>query len=204
MSRLCKLEKKYGGHVKGITPKVFSSHDKNRKRYPHEGGDRMNNDRYASLYEAYFDKYINEKIIIAEVGILTGIGLAVWSDFFSQAKVYGFDIDLSNFDENLENLKSLGAFKKALPIVNEMDQFVCNKSYLKTIFNENKIDIVIDDGCHQRASAIKTFNSFEPFLSKDYLYVIEDQDFTKKLIFQDRADLMVWSYKENITFISPK
>jgi hypothetical protein len=87
-------------------------------------------------------------IRILEVGILKGTGLAVWSEYFNNKEIYGFDYDLGNFEDNKSYLIELGAFKDGLPITMFYDQFADNSETLKKTFGDNKLDVVVDDAFH--------------------------------------------------------
>ena len=72
----------------------------------------------------------------------------------------------------------LGAFTAKMPTVNRFDQFESienNIKYLKKILANQRVDVVIDDGCHIKKTAVNTFESFRPYLSDNFTYVIEDQ-----------------------------
>ena len=60
------------------------------------------------------------------------------------------------------------------PNVFSFDQFIDNRDYIKKHVNNNKISIVIDDGCHQSSAIINTFKSFLPHLEEQFVYIIED------------------------------
>ena len=74
-------------------------------------GDRMNHHNYSEFYSKILQPFLDKEIYLIEVGILTGIGLAIWCDIFNKANIIGYDIDIGNYIKNKEHLKSLGAFK---------------------------------------------------------------------------------------------
>lgn len=129
---------------------------------------------YALIYSKYIKKYVNlNNIHIAEVGILTGIGISMWGDIFKNGIIYGFDIDLDHYFNNKNTLIKYGAFKNNNVLVYKFDQYKNNINYLKNI-NKNKFDIVIDDACHLLEPTINTFDSFLPNLKDNFVYFIED------------------------------
>ena len=182
---LIELEKKYGGLTTNVSRNEISSHS-DPVSLPDfmKGGDRMSSDINCHGYAYYYAHYIKSKFkgaspkIIVECGILTGIGLAIWADLFPNARIIGFDIDLSNYESNKDNLIKNGAFQNNTPEVYQFDQFKDNKKYLKEILAGNKIDFFIDDGFHTGESIISTFASISPFLSDQFLYIIEDNYLT--------------------------
>ncbi len=67
------------------------------------GGDRMSPLRhnYGRYYEHALRPFVGrEDVTLVELGILTGIGLAVWTDLFPHGRIIGLDIDLSHFAQN--------------------------------------------------------------------------------------------------------
>jgi hypothetical protein len=142
------------------------------------GGDRMNvflHD-YSNKYSEYLLplKFDKKPIKILEVGIYKGAGLALWSMYFNNKEIYGFDYDLGNFENNKINLIDLGAFKDGLPITKFYDQFADNSETLKRTFGNKKLDLVIDDAFHSDESIINTFDELQPYLAEKFVYFIED------------------------------
>lgn len=182
-------EFKYGGLVKNVPRNKVSIFDK-RTKYELNiggmiGGDRMSEvaNYYAPVYALYMKDYVKkEKIILAEVGILKGIGIAMWSDLFPHGKIIGLDIDLDHIINNLSNLKKRGAFTHKNMELYEFDQFVDNHEMLKGILKGDKISIFIDDGVHADEAIIKTMLSVKPHLADNFLYIIEDNKHVHKLI----------------------
>ena len=132
--QLIELEKKYGGYLTNVKRNIISPLEKNYYNV-HTGGDRMAGKPYhgyAELYSKFLLKYVNKKdVYLAEVGILTGIGLSIWCDIFDSSNIYGFDIDINIFKKNLNNLISLGAFKNNKTKVFSFYQFNDNNDYIK-------------------------------------------------------------------------
>jgi hypothetical protein len=159
---------------------------------------------YAKLYSKYFMKYLNKKSLnIAEIGILTGIGLAIWCDVFDSSNIYGFDIDTRIYNNNLNNLQLKGAFTKTKPNVFSLDQFNDNNDYIKECSNNKKFNIVIDDGCHLDEAIIKTFTSFIDNLETDFTYVIEDNVNVHKKLKKMYPNYNI-HYNNQLTIITPK
>jgi hypothetical protein len=115
-------------------------------------------------------------LTVAEFGILTGTGLAIWCDLFPGARVIGFDIDLSHFEENRATLLRRGAFRKNQPELHEYDQLIDNRERLGEVLGGQTLDVVIDDGLHSAESIVTTWRSVAPHLSRRFVYFIEDYD----------------------------
>lgn len=170
MKWLALTEALYGGLQGGVSSKT------------QRGGDRMSPyyHGYGRCYEEFLKPFISatarSQLTLVELGILNGSGLAIWCDLFPEARVLGFDIDLSNFQANRKNLQNLGAFKTNAPEVYLFDQLNPIKAgeVLRDTLGENRIDIAIDDGCHSKEAIEITFQQIRPFLAKKFVYFIED------------------------------
>jgi len=141
------------------------------------GGDRMTQHGYARHYAKHLSTFVanqTNSYTILECGILKGTGLAIWSALFPNATIIGLDIDLSHTKNNLDFLKSKGAFKNKKLELYEFDQFVDNKSYIQEILQGRKLDIVIDDGFHSDYTILNTIECLMPHLSDNFCYFIED------------------------------
>ena len=183
------VEKRYGGFIEKVPLNKISDHDERNfeeeKLLGMQGGDRMLFHGYGKWYSKYLNRYLDRdssELLIVEVGILTGTGLAIWSELFPKSKLFGFDIDLKNFKDNESNLRDLGAFKENNPTTIEFDQLNPNFSDIKDSFEEHPIDILIDDGLHNTESVVNTAKAFLPYMSKNSVYFIEDYKFSKKNI----------------------
>jgi|SaaInlV_150m_DNA_5_1039734.scaffolds.fasta_scaffold15792_2 hypothetical protein len=161
------------------------------------GGDRMapSCGNYSEIYSKYLSPFFNkEKGNFCEVGILKGIGLAIWCDTFKKDwKIYGLDIDLSNFNDNLNNLKQYGAFKKNLPLLHEYNQLDKNSKLFEKM--KVKFNVVIDDALHTNEAILNTFNHIEAFLDDEFIYFIEDNMYI--------YDILVEKYKNKYKIIKP-
>jgi hypothetical protein len=177
---LHEAEKRYGGHQTFVPRNKVSPVD---PREPEElkvggmfGGDRMCPDihNYAPFYERHLRAYIGRPIVIVEVGILRGQGLAMWSELFPDGTVIGLDIDLGHVESERPTLVSRGAFKVANVETAVFDQYLGTAADVERILGGRKADIVIDDGCHTRPAIINTFRCLRPFLADRFTYICED------------------------------
>ena len=132
--------------------------------------------RYAAKYSQYVAPYLTKRkpLVVVEIGILTGIGLAVWSDLFPGARVIGLDIDLSHIRDNFANLRQAGAFREREPELYRFDQFESNERLLADILKGDQIHIVADDADHSSDAILKTMESVVPHLNEEFVYFIED------------------------------
>jgi len=156
------------------------------------GGDRMGNGvgdhgehyhNYAPIYAEYLSKFVLDKTTptLVEVGILTGSGLAMWEQVFPESHIYGFDINTSSFENNVDHLKSLG-FKGSHVKVTTMDQMANNTALLRQTMRDDVPSIVVDDGCHTADCNVATFQTFLPVLPSRFLYFLEDTALSRAAI----------------------
>lgn len=194
---LIAAELRYGGKISNVPRKKVSPLD---PRTPEQlksggmiGGDRMLHHNYSGKYSFYLlEKYKNkQKITLIEIGVLTGIGLAIWCNLFRSSRIIGLDIDLSHFYNNIGNLFKLGAFSDNFPEIYEFDQYIDNKLFVEKLLKGNKIDVCIDDGCHSNKCIMTTFQSMLPNLSNNFTYFIEDNAEVHTLIREKYPELDV-------------
>ncbi len=130
---------------------------------------------YGRDYSRYLNTFsYDDRIVVAEFGVLMGTGLAIWCDLFPNARVLGFDIDTNHFESNRQYFLDQGAFSSNSPEVHKYDQFVENTEYLGEILKGDTIDVCIDDGCHFDEAILCTMRSVIPHLSDRFVYFIED------------------------------
>ena len=93
--------------------------------------------KYFDIYDQLFEKFINKKITIIEIGILNGGSLFMWRKYFGKkARIIGVDL----------NPKTKLLEKYGFEIFNG-DQ--SNKKFWEKLFKKiGKVDIIIDDGGH--------------------------------------------------------
>jgi hypothetical protein len=176
---LIRSEVAYGGLITGVARRKVSPLD---PRSPADlafggmtGGDRMLHHGYAKIYAHYLGPFLDaENLTLAEFGILTGTGLAIWCDLFPTARVLGLDIDPAYFNANRAALVRRGAFARNSPEVHEYDQLADGSDRL--VLAGKTLDIVIDDGLHSLEAIVRTWQSVRPYLSQRFVYFIEDYD----------------------------
>ena len=97
-------ELEYGGYVINIPRNIVSNKDPRTKEQilwgGMTGGDRMSklHQGYAKIYAKHLRPFIQREkpVVLVEVGILRGTGVAIWSELFPNGRILGLDIDLGN------------------------------------------------------------------------------------------------------------
>ena len=162
MNTLTKIINKYGGVV---TANNRGTGVKN------VGGDAARNG-YVNEYVRLFDEIRDNKINFLEIGIFQGRSLAMWSDYFSNGKIYGIDIDTTEFELVYPELLEMGAFEN--DNLHEVIQGDTTDSKVNSSNTESRFDVIIDDGDHTHLGQLATFKNFFPLLEPGGFYIIED------------------------------
>ena len=118
---------------------------------------------YFSAYDEIFKKYIGEKIVFVEIGILHGGSLEMWRNYFgSQARIIGIDINPEA--KKLEN--------RGFEIYIGSQS---SKDFWDNFFKEvGPVDIVLDDGGHQYKQQIITAHETIKNINDGGVLVTED------------------------------
>ncbi len=178
---LVERERHYGGVCRHVPRRTVSPHDPRAGDVIQNGGmiggDRMADHGYAADYAEFLMPFIKRpenRIVLAEVGILKGTGLALWADLFPRGRIIGLDIDLSHTRENIPHLRERGGFVNNEPELYEYDQFVDERARVRKILGRDRIHIYIDDGFHEEQTILQSFASIHRFLAKTFVCFIED------------------------------
>jgi SAM-dependent methyltransferase len=135
-----------------------------RRLFPNHGSSSKSDDVY-QLYERYFNKFRDKKIVMFEIGIYEGESTKVFSNYFRNGTIIGVDLALRTID--------FSGFPNV--IVRQGDQ--ADRGLLTNLANEfapEGIDIVIDDASHVGYLSLKTFEILFGRLKPGGLYVVED------------------------------
>jgi hypothetical protein len=166
---LIEAEKRYGGFVTGIPRNVYSPAE-DRTFTTLTGGDRMSPEHhnYAPVYAEFLAPFVArrmDRMVVVELGILNGSGLAMWSELFQNAHIIGLDLELAHV-------------KRAFPHnsfeLHEFDELVATPEIFANILCSRKIDIMVDDAFHTDEAILRMFQIAYPFMSDDSVYFMED------------------------------
>ena len=152
-SELCEIGKKYD------TDKSSQRNNVTNIRHCHP---------YTLFYEGLFKNKKDEPLKIAELGILDGASLLMWKEYFTNAKIYGFEYNndlINNFKQKFNNDRI------TLSNIN-----VTNKDSIVNAFSELNIlyDIIIEDTTHQFEDQIKVIENTYQYLKPGGILIIED------------------------------
>ena len=123
---------------------------------------------YLPLYQKLLVNKKETAKNVLEVGVQAGGSIKMWSEFFTNATVYGLDI--MNNDNHLEFIKN----KENIKLYTSTDAY--NKDFFTTTFlNKNiKYDLMLDDGPHTLESMIRFIKLYSQIMTDDGILIIED------------------------------
>lgn len=176
-------ERAYGGKQTGIRRRKVSPLDQRTRsqlaKGGMQGGDRYFDHGYAPAYAEAFARFDREdRLVIVELGILRGSGLAVLCDAFPHSRVIGLEVDLSHWREHGPQLRKLGAFRDNEPEIHEFDELAldADRRFVEILGDDQDrgFDIFIDDALHDDVSILNTFAWASPHIGRGGRYFIED------------------------------
>jgi hypothetical protein len=123
---------------------------------------------YLPLYQKLLISKKETAKNVLEVGILGGGSIKLWSDFFTNANVYGLDI--INADYIWEGIKNNDR------IILYTSTNAYNNDFFVTHFLDKNIkcDFMLDDGPHSLESMIQFIKLYSQIMTDDGILIIED------------------------------
>jgi len=170
--------------------------DKIKKPYPWHAH------TYGSYYSKLFDHCRDSIKLVFECGIGTnnpnlvssmdvngkpGASLRAWRDYFSNALIYGADIDKKILFEE-DRIKTFFIDQK-------------NKNDILKMWseiNKSNFDLIVDDGLHTFNAAIILFENSIQYLKYNGIYIIEDAQDSDLIEFKNYFDEKFSLYNYNI------
>jgi cephalosporin hydroxylase len=127
---------------------------------------------YLPLYQTLLERKKETAKNVLEVGIYHGGSIKLWSDFFTNATVYGLDIMNNTLVwEGIQNNDKI----KLYTSYDAYDEITFKLNFLcKGI----KFDFLLDDGPHSLESMLKFIKLYSQIMTDDGILIIEDvQDY---------------------------
>lgn len=131
---------------------------------------------YTKIYYEIFKNMKQDSFNLLEIGIgivnehhmkhmakfnyKIGGSLYMWKDFFTNANIYGLDINPDAMINNVDRIKTYCG--------SQIDENVFNN------FNNIKFNIIIDDGSHIPEHQLESFKISQQYLSQNFIYIVED------------------------------
>jgi len=132
---------------------------------------RTDKNTYHSYLPLYQKLLISKKETaknVLEIGVYMGGSIKLWSDFFTNAVVYGLDImNINDVWEGIKNKDNIVLHTS----INAYD----NDFFNTRILNKNiKCDFMLDDGPHTLESMIQFIKLYSQIMTDDGILIIED------------------------------
>jgi cephalosporin hydroxylase len=105
---------------------------------------------------------------VLEIGIYYGGSIKLWSDFFTNATVYGLDImHINNVWEGIKNKENI--------ILHTSSDAYNETFFIDNFLNKNiKCDFMLDDGPHSLESMKQFIRLYSQIMTDDGILIIED------------------------------
>lgn len=120
---------------------------------------------YLDTYERVLSQFRDLPITLLEIGVAGGGSMSLWLEYFPNAQIIGLDIHL------FKKVQMDFAERPRLRLI-ECDQL--NKEKLNELFEDESIDVIIDDGSHVPEHQALTHNFLWPKLKSGGVYFVED------------------------------
>lgn len=130
--------------------------------------DKNTTHSYLPLYQKLLISKKETARNVLEVGIFLGGSIKLWSEFFTNATVYGLDI--INSDEVWEGIKN----NEKIILHTSTDAYN-NDFFTNNFLHKNiKFDFMLDDGPHTLESMKQFINLYSQIMTDDGILIIED------------------------------
>ena len=138
--------------------------------------DKNTTHSYIPLYQKLLEGKKETAKNVLEVGIYNGGSIKLWSEFFTNATIYGLDImcieDIwsETMKENIDN--------KNIKLYTSYDAYDENTFKLNFLCKGIKFDFMLDDGPHTLESMEMFIKLYSQIMTDDGILIIEDvQDY---------------------------
>lgn len=143
---------------------------------------------YTLVYEELFSLIKSEPLVFLEIGLCIGgpefgdeflervpadvPSIRMWSEYFKNAHIYGFDInDFSFFEAAVENFKFI---RGDLSLKQDIESLIKTTMQLEEVEEKAIYDVVIDDASHASFHQQQALSVLFPRVKSQGIYIIED------------------------------
>lgn len=139
----------------------------------HTIADRVGTDKalrrghgYVGLYSMLLEHKRHSIRNVTEIGILTGLSMLLWAEYFPQSQLWGLDVKVQQVAKESSRHN---------PRIHLLEASSQDPDTPRRLNLANKsMDLIIDDGDHSSYGNTRTIEIFWPLLRPGGLYVIED------------------------------
>jgi Methyltransferase domain len=132
------------------------------------GTDKWSRHWYAPHYQRHFEPFRRRAVTLLEVGVggyddprAGGESLRMWKAYFPEARIFGLDL----YDKSALQEDRIRIFQGS-----QDDPATLDRVRAET----GPLDLVIDDGSHQNAHVLRTFELLFPHVREGGVYAVED------------------------------
>lgn len=125
---------------------------------------------YTAPYSLFFEPLKHKPIKFAEVGVYRGASVRVWRAFFSEARLYGYDID----EQNLDIIRQMNLPDTHLYRLDASTSEAIQERFQQDTQDGELFDVILDDASHSVQDQCTMIETALPFLKKGGLLIIED------------------------------
>lgn len=117
------------------------------------------------IFEEVFAPFVEEPIVMLELGVYEGGSLLMWRDYFRNGTIVGLDVKPVNIDDATGRIRLYEGYQEDLDLLDRIAREIAPEG----------LDIIIDDASHRGDITRITFNhAFDELLRPGGVYVIED------------------------------
>ena len=136
---------------------------------PFGHGDKGSDHSYIEVYAELLAPYRHTAKLVLEIGIMAGLSLRMWEEYFTAAEVHG--VDLCD--------RPHGGFADLRPMLAEGTHHISfldatDEAQVMARFGQAKFDVVIEDASHALAHQLAIYRNFRTLMAPGGIYVVED------------------------------
>ena len=148
--------------------------------------DKNTSHSYLPLYDKLLISKKETAKNVLEVGICEGGSIKLWSDYFTNANVYGLDsMNIENVWEGIKNNEKI--------ILHTSIDAYDNDFFINNFLNKNILcDFILDDGPHTLESMKQFIKLYSKIMTDDGILIIED------VTYLDWIDILKNEVPENL------
>lgn len=130
------------------------------------GTDKHTSHSYLPSYDELFAPYKDQEVKILELGNHHGGSLRLWNDYFTNAEIYGIEIDTRAGLRHFDDIENVTVYENTSAVSFDTIRMIEDLGF--------KFDIIIDDASHLPSHQVFTGKFWSRLLKDDGVLVIED------------------------------
>lgn len=131
---------------------------------------------YTAPYSLLFEPLRYKPIKFCEIGVFRGASLVAWRQFFSRARIFGYDRD----EPNLQFIASLGLPGTFLGLMDASQESDIKAKLEVAVQDGELFDVILDDASHDPPDQCAVIRTALSYLKQGGLLIVED-------IFRERS-----------------